>query len=308
MKKGQTQRLTDHINQADDTNSIKFTCEEEVDVQLPFLDALIIRKPDGSLKLQVYRKQTHTNQYLSFYSHHPLHQKLGVIRTLYDRCNNIVTEEEDKIEEEGKVKEAMMVCGYPEWSFDRVREKMEKGKEQKKTKSKKKDNSSEEKKGMVVIPYVQGLSESLDRSFRSRGIHTAMKPHTTIRSLLVHPKDTRNPNETSGVVYKIPCKNCEKSYIGETGRNFGYRLEEHQKDVTEVTQKRKYTRSERKASVTEYNKSALTDHASQNNHVIDWEGTRFVDREAQEWPRRIRESIWIRRERNPINRDEGGTG
>ena len=200
------------------------------------------------------------------------------------------------------------MSGYPEWHFEKVREKMEKGKEQKKTKNKKKENTVEDKKGMVVIPYVKGLSESLDRSFRARGIHTAMRPHTTIRSLLVHPKDKRNPNETSGVVYRIPCKNCNKCYIGETGRNFGYRLEEHQKDVKEVTQKKKYTRSERKASETEYNKSAITDHAAQNNHVIDWEGTRFVDREALDWPRRIRESIWIRREKNPINRDEGGTG
>ncbi len=306
IKKGETSNLADHINSVDNTNNIKFTFEEETDGQLSFLDALVIRKPDGSLKLQVYRKQTHTNQYLNFFSHHPLHQKLGVIRTLFDRSNNIVTEEEDKKEEEEKVKSAMMVCGYPDWAFDKVREKMERGKEQKKERKKKTEKNTEEKKGMVVIPYVQGLSESLERSFKVRGIQTAMRPHTTIRSVLVHPKDKRDPRETSGVVYKIPCKNCEKCYIGETGRNFGYRLDEHQKDVTEITKKKKYTRAERKASETEYNKSALTDHAAQKNHLIDWEGTRFVDREAQDWPRRIRESIWIRRESHPINRDEGG--
>ena len=84
--------------------------------------------------------------------------------------------------------------------------------------------------------------ESLDRSFRARGIHTATRPHTTICSLLVYSKDKRNPTETSGVVHRIPCKNCNKCYIGETRINFGHRLEEHQKDVKEVTEKRKYTR------------------------------------------------------------------
>ena len=305
IKKGETVRLTDHINSVDDTNSIKFTFEEETSGQLPFLDALIMRKPDGSLKLQVYRKKTHTNQYLNFDSHHPLHQKLGVVRTLFDRSENIVTEEEDKKEEEEKIRSALMGCGYPRWAFDKVKGRMQEGK-QKKEKKKRKDDIKEVKKGLVVIPYISGLSESLERSFKERGIQTAMKPHTTIRRLLVHPKDKRDPKETSGVIYKIPCKNCDQSYIGETGRNFSYRLEEHQKNVADVTSKRKFTRSERKMSETEYNKSALTDHAAKLNHVINWEGTRFIDREAQEWPRRIRESIWIRREAHPINRDEGG--
>ena len=69
--------LTDHINKVDESGSIKFTFEKESDGKLPFLDTLIVRKEDGSLKLLVYRKPTHTDQYLNYESHHPLHQKLG---------------------------------------------------------------------------------------------------------------------------------------------------------------------------------------------------------------------------------------
>ena len=61
INKGQVQSLTDHLNQIDTTNSIKFTNEEEKDSQIPFLDTLIIRKPDGTIKLLVYRKPTHTD-------------------------------------------------------------------------------------------------------------------------------------------------------------------------------------------------------------------------------------------------------
>ncbi|XP_072035572.1 uncharacterized protein [Amphiura filiformis] len=73
--------LTDHLNSIDDSNSIKFTFEEEKDGRIPFLDTLIVRRDDGSVKLLVYRKATHTDQSLIFASHHPLHQKLGVVRT-----------------------------------------------------------------------------------------------------------------------------------------------------------------------------------------------------------------------------------
>jgi len=34
-------------------------------------------------------------------------------------------------------------------------------------------------------------------------------------------------------VYKIPCKNCDKTYIGETSRAFGLRLQEHRQEVTQ---------------------------------------------------------------------------
>ena len=53
-----------------------------------------------------------------------------------------------------------------------------------------------------------------------------------------------------------------------------------------------------------YNKSALTDHATQDNHVIDWEGVQVVDRETHQKRRQVREAIWIRRT-DALNRDEG---
>ena len=71
------QKLTEHLNSIDIICSIKFTYEQESDNSLPFLDTLMIRKEDGTVKLLVYRNKSHTDQYLNFTSHHPLHQKLG---------------------------------------------------------------------------------------------------------------------------------------------------------------------------------------------------------------------------------------
>ena len=125
MKDNQVENLTDHLNNTDPSGSIKFTFEKEASGQIPFLDTLIIRKPDGLVKLLVYRKVTHTDQYLNFASHHLLFHKLGVVRTLLDRIDRIVTEDEDKQNEEATVKKALSKCGYPSWSFEKVKKKMQ---------------------------------------------------------------------------------------------------------------------------------------------------------------------------------------
>ena len=111
IKKGQLRNLTDYINTIDPTGNIKFTYEEK-DKQIPFLDTLLVRREDGSVKLLVYRKKSHTDQYLNFSSHHPLNHKLVVIWTLLEICYGIVTEEEDRKKEEEHVAKALSKCGY----------------------------------------------------------------------------------------------------------------------------------------------------------------------------------------------------
>ena len=76
-----------------------------------FLDVKFTRKEDGSVKSIVYRKKTHTDQYLNFASHHPKRQKLGVVRTLMNRCEMITSEEGDKKEEVEHLRGALSVLG-----------------------------------------------------------------------------------------------------------------------------------------------------------------------------------------------------
>ena len=68
----------------------------------------------------------------------------------------------------------------------------------------------------------------------------------------------------------------------------------------------KFTRILRASSLTEHNKSALTDHATQENHVINWSQATVIDREPERFTRWIKEAIHIRKEgQQAMNRDEG---
>ena len=54
-----------------------------------------------------------------------------------------------------------------------------------------------------------------------------------------------------------------------------------------------------------FNKSAITDHATTENHIIDWEGAKIIDKEPNKRKRQVIESIWIRKTKTSMNRDGG---
>jgi len=87
-----------------------------------------------------------------------------------------------------------------------------------------------------------------------------------------------------------------KTYIGETGRKFGVRLQEHRTEVESKTG-RTFTRSLRASSLTEHNKSALTDYATQENHVINWSQATVIAREPERFTSWIKEAIHVTSER-----------
>ena len=292
--------LTNHINQTDPTGNIKFTMEKETNNQQAMLDVLVKRNQNGTVTTTIFRKATHTDQYLNFTSHHPLHQKLGVVRSLIDRKDTIVTDPEEKNKEETHIEAALKKNGYPKWAIKKAKSDKE---NKNKGKQKKKQNETT-CKNMVVIPYVNKTSEQLAACFKKYGVTSAMRPACTLRSLLVHPKDKIKDEKKAGVVYRIPCQNCPRVYIGQTGRHLGTRVNEHKVDV-ENHEKRNYTQSARKTSTTEMNKSAITDHVNTCNHVINWDKVKIVAREDQEKSRLIRESIEIQKHPTNMNRDQG---
>ncbi|XP_072022533.1 uncharacterized protein [Amphiura filiformis] len=213
LKKEYAEEFTDHLNSLDP--DIKFTTEGEEGRSLAFLDTSTVIQADGSLEIKIYRKPTHTDQYLHFSSNHPLEHKFGVIQTLFHRAESVITKPQAVVEEKQHITQALTKCGYPEWAFNKINKP-------KSAKSNHNRDSTVTSKGQVVLPYIKGISEALRRNFQKVGIRVTFKPTRTLRQFLVAPKDKTDKKDVIGPVYMIPCQGqttrgtCQESYIGSS--------------------------------------------------------------------------------------------
>ena len=79
---------------------VQFTLEVEKEefLALAFLDVGILKK-EGKLVTKIYRKPTHTQQYIHWGSNHPKNMLLGVLKGLIHRAHVLCDMKEDLIEE-----------------------------------------------------------------------------------------------------------------------------------------------------------------------------------------------------------------
>ena len=93
-------------------------------------------------------------------------------------------------------------------------------------------NPSRPKPGHPQVPiYIFPMSEESVRGlnecvYRPLGIRTTFRSRGTIREALAWTKEPPTWKK-KGVMYQVPCAECNCAYIGETGRMLEKRLSEH---------------------------------------------------------------------------------
>ena len=131
--------------------------------------------------------------------------------------------------------------------------------------------NQDEKKIYASTPYIKGISERLQRAFKSHEVTLIHKPVNSLRSRLVRVKDTTVNLKKCGTVYQIHCEKCNKEYVGETARSLEIRVKEHQ------------SRSS----------SAIHEHCRLEGHSVDPNKTKVLSTEVNTFKRRMKEAIQI---------------
>ena len=285
-KEANKQSFLQHINSVDP--AIRFTVEDnKEDGSIPFLDTIVKPEVDGSLSITVYRKPTHTDQYLQWDSHHHLSAKFSVIQTLSHRAFTVCSNPELLQKEKQHLRKALTKCNYPKWALDKVEKRLNRSTRQVNdggNNSAQPANHGVQSKGHIVIPYTQGLCESIKRICGRYGIQTHFKGGKTIKNLLVSPKDKDPMLNQSGAIYRYQCNNLgrDDEYIGETSRTFGERYKEHLKAPSAI-----------------HHHSTLTGHTTNHNNF------QIIGREGHNLARNIKESIYIRVNNPSLNNNIG---
>lgn len=256
--------------------------ELEKEGKLPFLDVLVTRKQDGTLGHAVYRKPTHTMRYLHAESHHHPAQKFGVLNTLINRAIHI-SDKESINQEKSTLFKSLERNGYKKSLINKSFQKQRNNIEHKKSQTL--GTVEEENRKFVILPFVKGTSEKLGRIFKKHSIKTVFKPPSKIKDFLRPAKD-KIPLSTPGV-YEIPCS-CGDVYIGETKRLISTRVKEHIRS----------TKNE------DIEKSAVALHSHNTKHSIEFDKTRVIAKEPYYYPRIIRESIEIFKNKNNFNKED----
>ena len=117
----------------------------------------------------------------------------------------------------------------------------------------------------------------------------AMKPIHTIGRILPSLKDPLTLEEKSCLVYQLPCFDCDFVYIGQTKWDHKSRLAEHKLAIRNQ----------------EPEKSALCEHSTQFDHLIDWNNSKVLKTEAHYSKRLTSEAWFINSHPHVMNRSDG---
>ena len=199
--------------------SLKFSFEWEFNCSIPFLDVLVIGSP-GSFKFKVFRKATHSNNYLHYFSFHSRSVKLSVAQNLILRAYRVCSPEflSDEID---FIFSFFSKLAYPDFVLKKALSKAKSSFYCPSLRPKFKGSS-------VCVPFVS----SLDSPFHSKlaaalNCRTVFSYPNKIKSIV----SSNSPKFLTGTgVYRINCNNCDKFYVGETGRSLNLRIKEHKND------------------------------------------------------------------------------
>ena len=120
-------------------------------------------------------------------SHDTLTSKYSMIGTLQHRAETICSNQQLLQKEEQHLKNALKNCKYPTWALKKIQMKTKK--QDSKQVPTNRTSMNNQKKAYIVVLYYSGLSESIKNIGRKFGVQVYFKGGTTIKNLLMTPKD-----------------------------------------------------------------------------------------------------------------------
>ena len=163
--------------------------EEESNGELVFLGTSL-KWNKGKVSVLVYRKFTHTNQYLHYSSHDQTICKESFVFYLFNRAYSIMTYKDYLYKENTRIKQVLKENGYQESSisklFKRITINHSLSQSQQQTQAT--NIQEEEIRKTINLPFFEGTSEKLWCILSSHKIRSTFYTESTLGKLFVNLK------------------------------------------------------------------------------------------------------------------------
>ena len=140
-------------------------------------------------------------------------------------------------------------------------------------------------RSFIALPYVKELENFINYFFKKQNTNVIYSTKNKLNKIMKLGKDKTKICDNVNVVYKINCKNCDASYVGQTCRRLDVRIKEHT----------------RKYNMQDDNFSLYT-HKIDNNHNIDFSNIKILDTEYNRGIRLFSEAFFIHTQKNYMNK------
>ena len=201
--------------------SLKFTCEEEKDGRLAYMDVLVERLDNDGVATAVYRKPTFTGLYIPWDSFCATKYKINLVKNLVFRARRICSAA--RLDQElDSIKSIFVKNGYPVDLVSRLVGKKE---------EKEREFGPMKCPVYLKLPWQGQWSSQMGRAIAcmAQSTYCAAKVNivfSTVRAFNVK-KDTLPTHQKSNLIYEFECRQCEGRYVGRTLQRLNSRIRQH---------------------------------------------------------------------------------
>ena len=260
--------------------NLQFTVETALNNSISFLDLKIILDQQRQIITNWYQKPTFSGRYLNFNSHHPLSNKIAIIYCLVDRAINLSHKKFHK-DNIIFIKNVLKLNNYPlELIEFHINTRLRRINSTKSSQTKSINN-----KAIISLPYVKELEHFNHNFFKQFSTKVVYSTKNKLNNIIKLGKDKTEKVNQANVVYKINCKDCNASYVGQTSRRLQVRAKEHAKKYKDKDEN-----------------SGLFLHTKDNNHTIDFQNIKILDNELNNGKRLFSEALFIHSQTNFMNK------
>jgi hypothetical protein len=258
---------------------IQFTMEIEKDNCLPYLDLKLIHNNDGSISTEFYSKPESSGRVLNFLSAHPMKFKVNTANNLIKRVFTF-SQQKSEADKTALIHKILVPNKYPKHIINRLINTY---------KSNTISNNTKRPTEMAFksVGYVKGLTETICRRIEAKNGNKkiSMAPLKTSSTYFSKLKFKIPDEESSSLIYRIPCSQCNKCYIGLTWRQFfKTRMKQHTSNQRHAIQH---------PNSHSNNQSALVQHVRSHSHTFNFEGAKIIDREKNYEKLKVLEMLHI---------------